>query len=50
MTEPVESFDVESLTVFIHHDDTQMDLEEAVGESDIKLCSFNPRSNLLLRK
>ena len=46
MNEAIESFDVESLTVFICHDDTCMDLEEAVGESDIKLCSFNQRSNL----
>lgn len=46
MSESLNSFDVESLTVNIHQDDTRMDFEEAVGESDIKLCSFNPRSNL----
>ena len=46
MTEAIESFDVESLTVFICHDDTCMDLEVSGCESDIKLCSFDTRSTL----
>jgi len=42
----IDTFDIENLSVEILHDDTCMDLEDALGECEIKLCSFEPHSTL----
>lgn len=46
MTEPVEVLEVEGLKVSIWHDDQVMDVEDIVEGSDIKICSFDPRSTI----